>query len=211
VFGIEYNDPRFVYYHRKYSYNTSALNLINELNASIVTFYKHVGEKWTDEAAPSGISPRTEPISLPCRIPTGKAGLGLESTASKQLPESQISDQGVAKEIWEKAYQERLKDHTRAQRVKADLKKARTACEDLDIQKGWIDGKMYWLSEVARRQELFGDPSTKDDDDFALLHEINSYIRNRHFYCIWCGGQFSDMNDMSQHCPGESFEVHDDE
>ncbi|XP_052261842.1 G patch domain-containing protein 11-like isoform X2 [Dreissena polymorpha] len=42
------------------------------------------------------------------------------------------------------------------------------------------------------------------------LDILTLYLRTKHKYCIWCGTKYNDKEDMMQHCPGNSSELHDD-
>jgi hypothetical protein len=34
------------------------------------------------------------------------------------------------------------------------------------------------------------------------LDEILTYLRHRYFFCLFCGAQFTDANDLKRNCPG---------
>ncbi|KIK65449.1 hypothetical protein GYMLUDRAFT_70560 [Collybiopsis luxurians FD-317 M1] len=38
---------------------------------------------------------------------------------------------------------------------------------------------------------------------------VVSYLRDRYWYCFWCGTQYSDQEDMDSNCPGSEEESHD--
>uniref|UniRef100_A0A915PNV1 G patch domain-containing protein 11 n=1 Tax=Setaria digitata TaxID=48799 RepID=A0A915PNV1_9BILA len=42
------------------------------------------------------------------------------------------------------------------------------------------------------------------------LTELTMYLRNTHFYCIWCGAQYDSKEEMENSCPGGTREEHDD-
>lgn len=42
------------------------------------------------------------------------------------------------------------------------------------------------------------------------LDVLTLYLRTKHKYCIWCGTKYNDKEDLMNHCPGNSAELHDD-
>ncbi|KAJ3092349.1 G patch domain-containing protein 11 [Quaeritorhiza haematococci] len=42
------------------------------------------------------------------------------------------------------------------------------------------------------------------------LREVTKYLRSRHSYCIWCGCRFSTPEELSQVCPGDTRDAHED-
>ncbi|KAL5508361.1 hypothetical protein ACEPAH_5980 [Sanghuangporus vaninii] len=41
------------------------------------------------------------------------------------------------------------------------------------------------------------------------LKRVLQYLREKYFYCFWCGTQYSDKADLDGNCPGEDEEAHD--
>jgi len=41
------------------------------------------------------------------------------------------------------------------------------------------------------------------------LHLVLSYLRERYFYCFWCGTQYDDDTDLLGNCPGTEEDAHD--
>ncbi|CAI2354615.1 unnamed protein product [Caenorhabditis sp. 36 PRJEB53466] len=42
----------------------------------------------------------------------------------------------------------------------------------------------------------------------TILRTINEYLRDGHFYCIWCGANYCSPEDMAEHCPGATRRAH---
>lgn len=42
----------------------------------------------------------------------------------------------------------------------------------------------------------------------SSLSLINTYLRDVHFYCIWCGANYCSLEDMAEHCPGSTRQAH---
>jgi len=43
----------------------------------------------------------------------------------------------------------------------------------------------------------------------VILPELDTYLRYRHSYCVWCGVQYHNREDMISHCPGDTQQDHD--
>lgn len=41
------------------------------------------------------------------------------------------------------------------------------------------------------------------------LCRVVAYLRQKYFYCFWCGTQYSDEQDLTANCPGEDEDAHD--
>uniref|UniRef100_A0A8R1DJ72 G patch domain-containing protein 11 n=1 Tax=Caenorhabditis japonica TaxID=281687 RepID=A0A8R1DJ72_CAEJA len=52
------------------------------------------------------------------------------------------------------------------------------------------------------------DVTTPMDELENNLSNINTYLRDNHFYCIWCGANYCSPEDMAEHCPGNTRRAH---
>ncbi|KAI0049562.1 hypothetical protein FA95DRAFT_1488802 [Auriscalpium vulgare] len=41
------------------------------------------------------------------------------------------------------------------------------------------------------------------------LSQVVEYLRSNYSYCFWCGAQYEDAGDMTEHCPGPDEDMHD--
>ena len=41
------------------------------------------------------------------------------------------------------------------------------------------------------------------------LTRVLQYLREKYYYCFWCGTQYNDKEDLDGNCPGEDEEAHD--
>ena len=56
------------------------------------------------------------------------------------------------------------------------------------------------------------DKSDDDEEDIdfeALLEELTIVLRNRYFYCVYCGCNFESAEDLAKNCPGDEYEDHE--
>ncbi|VDO00051.1 unnamed protein product [Rodentolepis nana] len=42
----------------------------------------------------------------------------------------------------------------------------------------------------------------------VILYRLTNYLREKHFYCFWCGAEFSDETDLLTNCPGPTEDDH---
>lgn len=43
----------------------------------------------------------------------------------------------------------------------------------------------------------------------VILSRLTVYLRDKHFYCFWCGAGFSDSSDLQMNCPGPAEDDHE--
>ncbi|VDL16827.1 unnamed protein product [Hymenolepis diminuta] len=43
----------------------------------------------------------------------------------------------------------------------------------------------------------------------VILSRLTLYLREKHFYCFWCGAEFSDIADLQTNCPGPTEDDHE--
>jgi hypothetical protein len=48
------------------------------------------------------------------------------------------------------------------------------------------------------------------DEVRARLAALVDYLRSRYFYCVFCGAEYEDEEDLARSCPGPGEEDHDD-
>ncbi|KAJ3383937.1 G patch domain-containing protein 11 [Lobulomyces angularis] len=98
-----------------------------------------------------------------------------------------------------------------------DVKKARNVCKLLDMQYD-VERNLFW--EIERKERLIDDNIGKvvvnDIDEFAENYDtstqiqmIASYLKETHFYCMWCGEKFKNLEEFAEICPGQTREDHD--
>lgn len=98
-------------------------------------------------------------------------------------------------------FQESVKAKLDSQRTKRDCASARRICEQLDTQKGILENPLWFQKE--------GGNNTLEQSPGALLTELIAYLRVRHCYCIYCGVEYLDEQDLSRHCPGIDWAAHE--
>lgn len=69
--------------------------------------------------------------------------------------------------------------------------------------------KWFWPVAVGEEEAEEEAEEESSIDSVEMLALLTKYLRLTHFYCIWCGTAFEDMEDLGQNCPGDNAESHD--
>ena len=65
-------------------------------------------------------------------------------------------------------------------------------------------------AEDDEEQEVDEEEEECEFDPEEQLQMLISYLRQTYLYCLYCGTKFSDPEDMSGNCPGETRDDHDE-
>lgn len=108
---------------------------------------------------------------------------------------------------------------------KSDLRKCRSACQDLDEKHG-LPSSLFWpvISKVTVSSNLIRSTVVVDandrkveDSEFELMDThvkflaTNDYLRSQYCYCIWCGFRYDSSEQMEKECPGDTRADHDED
>uniref|UniRef100_A0A8C8S2Q7 G patch domain-containing protein 11 n=1 Tax=Pelusios castaneus TaxID=367368 RepID=A0A8C8S2Q7_9SAUR len=160
-----------------------------------------------------------EPI--PLNIKTGRAGLGHDELKKRKAEEKlenyrrKIHLKKQADEQAEDQFRMRFKSKQEERKVEGDLRKSQRACQQLDTQKGIKVPKEIWYWIEPEQEEEKDQEEIKDEDQdsdlsgLEKLQILTAYLREEHFYCIWCGTAYEESEDLSSNCPGDSSADHD--
>ncbi|XP_009482407.1 G patch domain-containing protein 11 isoform X2 [Pelecanus crispus] len=160
-----------------------------------------------------------EPI--PLNIKTGRSGLGHEELKKRKAEEKlenyrqKLHMKKQANEQAADQFRIRFKNKQEERKMEGDLRKSQRACQQLDMQKDIDVPKetWYWLEpeEEDKKDEEDKEDECKNSDLSVSekLHILTAYLREEHFYCIWCGTTYEDSKDLSSNCPGDSAADHD--
>uniref|UniRef100_A0A3B1K2X6 G patch domain-containing protein 11 n=1 Tax=Astyanax mexicanus TaxID=7994 RepID=A0A3B1K2X6_ASTMX len=166
-------------------------------------------------------SGRVDPI--PLNIKTDRGGIGLEELKKRKAAEElehhrkkvQIRKQMEKRNLED--FRDRKRSEKEKQQAEADLRRSQRACQQLDTQQGKVTPKDVWywpevITEEAEHPEESSDEESDEEEMTSLekLQYITSYLRDVHFYCIWCGTAYNDEEDLSSNCPGDTAADHND-
>ncbi|XP_061847136.1 G patch domain-containing protein 11 isoform X3 [Colius striatus] len=156
-----------------------------------------------------------EPI--PLNIKTGRSGLGHEELKKRKAEEKlenyrqKLHMKKQANEQAADQFRVRFKNKQEERKVEGDLRKSQRACQQLDMEKDIDVPKetWYWLEPQEDEEDKEDDCTSSELSVPEKLHILTAYLRQQHFYCIWCGTTYEDSEDLSSNCPGDSAADHD--
>ncbi|XP_075563158.1 G patch domain-containing protein 11 isoform X7 [Pelecanus crispus] len=152
---------------------------------------------------------------------SGRSGLGHEELKKRKAEEKlenyrqKLHMKKQANEQAADQFRIRFKNKQEERKMEGDLRKSQRACQQLDMQKDIDVPKetWYWLEpeEEDKKDEEDKEDECKNSDLSVSekLHILTAYLREEHFYCIWCGTTYEDSKDLSSNCPGDSAADHD--
>nr|ADD38664.1 Coiled-coil domain-containing protein 75 [Lepeophtheirus salmonis] len=159
-----------------------------------------------------------EPISIKLRDP--RKGLGRE----KHVAEKKVTSLKVV----EDDFRQRIRDKSKNRFIESDIRKSQKAIYDLDSKADFKEPIESWYWPPKPEEKLLEDDESQEEeeekdqvpeeeeeeeviDTFERLATLTGYLRSEYFYCIWCADKYTDFEEMKQHCPGDTREVHEDD
>ena len=143
-----------------------------------------------------------EPI--PIKLKSNKQGIGIEESERRKAEEEkyekdiELIRQQLLYNMKKQQYNLRIKEKENRKQVLKDIRQAQFAIEVLDEQNGRSINRLL-LSE---------DDDCDTDVLSAHLKKMIEYLRSTYFYCIYCGCDYSDEQDLAVNCPGWNRDVH---
>ncbi|CAG8513510.1 4912_t:CDS:2 [Acaulospora colombiana] len=174
------------------------------------------GKPLGKEANGSGL---TEPLSVEL-----KQGVGM-STQIKKRAQNELAKAAKRAKIEEETFIERMSRERMIKRLEEQLHKIQKMCETLDNRKG-IQYNVFWpnVEDEERIEETPGNyNSTLNEEslskekieEFKKLPSkekfclVQTYLRDQHHYCFWCGCEYGSAEELLEECPGIEEEDHD--
>ena len=164
---------------------------------------------------------RVEPVEVV--IKEGKAGLGREA-AMKRIAEEKcrILEERARKCVEDfdpAAFRAQMREKHMARRTESDLFKAQKSCRELDEKKDFTDPaeKWFWpaIAKPPKDEDEEDEEEEEEEEEVDLfsaeekLGLLVTYLRAEHNYCMFCGINFDNEQDMTQNCPGPGRDDHD--
>ena len=164
---------------------------------------------------------RVEPISV--KLKSNRGGLGKEAREKERKDRKKKAQLAALKarqksgQILQEDFCFRMRNQFKYKTFTRDLYKSQKVCHTLDLNSNWdaplID--YYWPEAVMNplgedeKQEEFYDEEIELSPEEKLI-SLTGYLREKYFYCVWCGVAFNDLEDLNNNCPGDTNELHDD-
>ncbi|XP_044597821.1 G patch domain-containing protein 11 isoform X1 [Cotesia glomerata] len=164
----------------------------------------------------------SEPI--PINIKSDRSGLG-KSNNSSSINKKKINPTAKLESMKTEDFRDRIAMKKLQQLLEIDLFKSQKVCEQLDTKSGINEPVELWYWPKVEKEKKSdeenedGDENKDDEDDnedddtneipaAEKLQIINKYLRDKYFYCIWCGTDFNDGDDLADNCPGDTRSDH---
>ncbi|KZC03906.1 PREDICTED: G patch domain-containing protein 11 [Dufourea novaeangliae] len=155
-----------------------------------------------------------EPLGVEVKLDRHGLGKGIKR---KQTQSKSSLDNGKLDNKCMKDFRSRISQRKAEQLMKADLYKSQKVCEQLDTQlnikepvNGW-----FWLPQKTESSSDTEDEEEEEEEEEEEAPPINErleiltkYLREKHFYCIWCGEAFNNDDDLRNNCPGNTRNDH---
>ncbi|KAM4694118.1 G patch domain-containing protein 11 [Discoglossus pictus] len=161
-----------------------------------------------------------EPI--PLNVKTDRGGIGHDELKKRKAEDDLKTYRRkiqMLKQNEERAAEDfrmRVKSKKEEFKLESDLRRSQRACLQLDEQTGVKCPRepWYWPETDPKEEDEESDEDEDNDNGEELstllkLQVLTSYLRGRHYYCIWCGTAYQDEDDLSSNCPGDTSEDHD--
>ncbi|NXA14735.1 GPT11 protein, partial [Sapayoa aenigma] len=146
-----------------------------------------------------------EPI--PLNIKTGLSGLGHEELKKRKAEEK--LENYRQKLHMKKQANEQAADQFRKPTKADNFHLNSSFFKDIDVPKEtwfWIEPEEDDKKDEEDKED---ECSSSDLSVSEKLHILTAYLREEHFYCIWCGTTYEDSEDLSSNCPGDTAADHD--
>lgn len=159
----------------------------------------------------SGIS---EPIGVDVR--SSRIGLG-RAEKKKVKPKSATSQ---LESLNTNDFRGRIAQKTSDKLSDVDLSKSQRVCEQLDKtnevaepKESWFWPKVEKTTEETENEEQCVEDELEEEDNDALstsekLETLTKYLREKYYYCIWCGTTYNSTDDLRDNCPGATRNDH---
>lgn len=169
---------------------------------------------------------RVDPI--PLNIKTDRGGIGMEELKKRKAEEElehyrqkvRAKQQNETKSLED--FRSRVRTDREERKIEGDLRRSQRSCEQLDSQQGVTVPREEWYwpktdvdDDDDDEEEEEDDKEEKDEEEavklssFDKLQILTSYLRGRHFYCLWCGTTYNNEEDLCSNCPGDTAADHE--
>nr|XP_031360173.1 G patch domain-containing protein 11 isoform X1 [Lonchura striata domestica] len=145
-----------------------------------------------------------EPI--PLNIKTGRSGLGHEELKKRKAEEKlencrqKLHMKKQANEQAADQFRVRFKTKQEERKMEGDLRKSQRACQQLDVQKDIDIPKETWFWIEPDEEDKEDECTSTDLSVSEKLHILTAYLREEHFYCIWCGTTYEGKSEPFCRC-----------
>lgn len=157
----------------------------------------------------SGIS---EPIAV--NVKANRSGLGEKPKVKRthiKNPNKKLDNLGTD-DFRGRIAQKRI-EHL----IETDMYKSQKVCQQLDEQREIEkpNETWYWPTTIKQTNESDDDTDSEEEEEECetlttkeKLEILTKYLREKYFYCIWCGVTYENEDDLRDNCPGKTRDDH---
>lgn len=162
------------------------------------------------EGTKLGANGLTEPI--PIKIHPSRSGLGEENEKKERILLKEKVKTKFNQQI-QSTYQDNLKQKYYYKRLRSDITKCQSICERLDKEKFNLEENILWKNTKPDIADDVVEDDDEEEEEEPLdmetqLKNLTEYLREKHFYCIWCGQTFETLEELENTCPGNERDLH---
>ena len=152
----------------------------------------------------------SEPI--PIKIHPSRSGLGEQKEKKEKVRVKEEIKAKFNQQI-QSTYQDNLKQKYQCKRLQIDIAKCQSICERLDREKFTLEENIRWKKSKQDLVRVEEEDEEEQDAQNQLtmeeqLKQLTEYLRNKHFYCLWCGQAFETFEELENTCPGNERDLH---
>jgi hypothetical protein len=160
------------------------------------------------EGSKLGANGLIEPISI--KLHPSRSGLGEENEKKEKIRRKEEIKTKFHQQI-QSTYQDNLKQKYYFKRLRIDIAKCQSICERLDREKFHLEENPLWKN--TNQPDVNEDDDDEEDNDEqwnmeSQLKKLTEYLREKHFYCLWCGQTFETIEELENTCPGNERDLH---
>ncbi|KAK9829286.1 hypothetical protein WJX72_004951 [[Myrmecia] bisecta] len=150
---------------------------------------------------------------LPLLPKSARSGLGIDEAKRRQveLRREQQQLRGVKRarvdKQWQVAFKQQQSTRLADRHAAELLTSARQVCQTLDERAG-LEASIMWPCQVNTDDNIEPDNDWEATSAQDRLEDVVLYLRERHYYCVYCGCQYDDASDLARSCPGREEEQH---
>ncbi|XP_015122709.1 G patch domain-containing protein 11 [Diachasma alloeum] len=155
-------------------------------------------------------SGRAEPI--PVDVKANRLGLG---KLEKRKPIKIINPIAKLETLKTDDFRSRISTKKSEQLAAMDLLKSQKVCEHLNVNENLQQPRETWFWPEIKKENGNNDEEEENEEKeqqtlstSEKLEILTKYLREKYFYCIWCGAAYGSVKDLKDNCPGNARNDH---
>ena len=164
-----------------------------------------------------GIGKTESGIVEPVGVDVKANRLGLGKIVQKKSTKKSINPIEKLENMKTDDFRIRMAQKKTDQLAEVDLLKSQRVCEQLDTKNNIKEPREIWYWQIVKKEKENDDGSDSEEEEeeeednlttTEKLEILTKYLRNKYFYCTWCGATYEDEDDLRDSCPGSTRNDH---